>query len=101
MEKIKITDEKYLNLRIDKALASIKTDYSRSYILKCIEDEKIPVNEDNDNVMLFRKIRSIKNVYINLLILPPHSETFNDYLSQSLVTECHTNPSLRNGLSNH
>ncbi len=45
MEKIKITDEKYLNLRIDKALASIKTDYSRSYILKCIEDEKILVND--------------------------------------------------------
>ncbi len=43
MEKIRV-EEKYLNERLDKALASIKTDYSRSYILKCIEDEKILVN---------------------------------------------------------
>lgn len=43
MEVIKITSE-YVNMRLDKALALILPDKTRSYLMKMIEEEKILLN---------------------------------------------------------
>ena len=44
MEVIKITSE-YVNMRLDKALALILPDKTRSYLMKMIEEEKILLNK--------------------------------------------------------
>ena len=43
MQTIKITND-YVNMRLDKALALLLPDKTRSYLMKMIEEEKILLN---------------------------------------------------------
>ncbi|MDZ7672191.1 MAG: RluA family pseudouridine synthase [Halanaerobiales bacterium] len=45
MEEIKFTVDKEENIRLDKYISKIKEDFSRNYIQKLIDDEKILVND--------------------------------------------------------